>query len=61
MLTISQLQFEAFQEMIPASMQGIWLEGLKSKSYALKLCGAGGGGYFIGYRLKTTPSGVLKF
>jgi mevalonate kinase len=46
---ISSLQIEHFAEMIPGSCQKIWAEGLESRAYALKLCGAGGGGFILGY------------
>ncbi|MBY0516698.1 MAG: hypothetical protein K2P81_07315 [Bacteriovoracaceae bacterium] len=61
MEAISKLQLESFKEMIPASVQEVWIKGLESRDYALKLCGAGGGGYFIAYRLKNIPTHWLKF
>lgn len=45
---ISHLQLENFQEMILPDWSGIWLEGLLSGDYYLKLCGAGGGGMLLG-------------
>ena len=35
--------------MIPERHKDIWLEGINSNSYFLKLCGSGGGGYFLGF------------
>lgn len=49
---LSRLQLSAFAEMIPENLKRIWQEGLESRAFALKLCGAGGGGYFLGYRLR---------
>ncbi len=49
MENISQLQFEHFKEMIPADIHQIWMHGLETKKYFMKLCGAGGGGYFLVY------------
>jgi mevalonate kinase len=46
---ISQLQFEVFQPMIPEIVKPIWQKGLEEQSYFVKLCGAGGGGYFLMY------------
>lgn len=46
---LSRLQFELFNEMIPKAFQSVWLSGLSSGTYSLKLCGAGGGGYLLGY------------
>ncbi|MBT4793397.1 MAG: mevalonate kinase [Halobacteriovoraceae bacterium] len=47
--TLSRLQYVNFQKMIPQSLRDIWLEGLESKDFYFKLCGAGGGGYFLIY------------
>ncbi|TVR39109.1 MAG: hypothetical protein EA394_09960 [Bacteroidia bacterium] len=46
---LSGLQFELFREMIPDIFRSFWKEGLTSGKYALKLCGAGGGGFLLGY------------
>lgn len=48
MVAISQFQWQYFQEMIPADLKEIWRYGLDTGDYALKLCGAGGGGCLIG-------------
>jgi mevalonate kinase len=61
MQELSRLQLEAMAEMIPAALKTLWEQGLKDRTFALKLCGAGGGGYFLGYRLKGYPRKVLKF
>lgn len=61
MRALSQLELAAFQEMIPPAVREVWEQGLASDQFALKLCGAGGGGFFLGYRLKGLPSGALKF
>lgn len=44
---ISQLQYDNFQEMIPDALKSKWKSGLTNGDYAIKLCGAGGGGYFL--------------
>lgn len=41
---ISEMQIELFSKMIPDALRVKW----KSDSHQLKLCGAGGGGFFIG-------------
>lgn len=46
---LSAQQFTHFQEMIPERFQRTWEEGLNTGTYFLKLCGAGGGGYLLGY------------
>jgi mevalonate kinase len=47
---ISKFQWEFFPEMIPTAFRGLWAHGLESGDYILKLCGAGGGGFILGYR-----------
>lgn len=49
--TISQVQGELFQSMIPEPIRPFW----QGSGHVLKLCGAGGGGFFLGY----TFHGVL--
>ncbi|HXH30197.1 MAG TPA: hypothetical protein VNJ01_05240 [Bacteriovoracaceae bacterium] len=49
---ISKFQWDFFPEMIPTQMRGLWTRGLESGDYVLKLCGAGGGGFLIGYSSK---------
>ncbi len=62
MEALSRLQLSAFAEMVPPSVRGLWEEGLAQREWALKLCGAGGGGFFLGYRLRReTPGDVLFF
>ena len=38
-----------FQEMIPEKLKNKWKEGIKNDSYYMKLCGSGGGGFFLVY------------
>lgn len=45
---ISALQEVHFAPMIPESFQALWAEGLNTGHFALKLCGAGGGGFLLG-------------
>jgi mevalonate kinase len=46
---LSSLLFANFKPMIPDGMHQMWQEGLESNDYYLKLCGSGGGGYFLGF------------
>jgi mevalonate kinase len=46
--TLSELQFESFNPMIPNLHKDLWLTGLESDVFSLKLCGAGGGGFLLG-------------
>jgi len=44
---ISQIQFDFFKEMIPGKLLDIWEKSLSLPDMKIKLCGAGGGGYFL--------------
>jgi mevalonate kinase len=46
---LSRLALEHFSPMIPNQFHQLWREGIESNSYYLKLCGSGGGGYFLGF------------
>jgi len=45
---ISFFQYRFMQEFILPSWREIWLEALSEEEHALKLCGAGGGGFVLG-------------
>lgn len=45
---VSHFQFRYMPEMIPSAMRNIWLDGLSSHEFKLKICGAGGGGFLLG-------------
>jgi len=46
---LSSMQMMYFREMIPAGFFDVWNHGLESGAFYLKLCGAGGGGFLLGY------------
>lgn len=46
---ISRFQWDDFNEMIPQEVHSTWKQGLDSGDFVLKLCGAGGGGYILGF------------
>lgn len=46
---ISRIQFDYFSELIPEAFREIWKQGLAADTYRLKLCGAGGGGFILGF------------
>lgn len=47
---ISYFQYRYMQEFIlPSLWREIWLEALSDEAHALKLCGAGGGGFVLGF------------
>lgn len=49
---ISKFQWDFFPEMIPTNERSLWAQGIESGDYVLKLCGAGGGGFLLGYSSK---------
>lgn len=46
--SISQFQLNHFDQMIPDNIRHLWQSGLESEKLYMKICGAGGGGFFIG-------------
>jgi len=55
----SAFQFSYLTEMIPEKMKAIWSAGIESHLFSLKLCGAGGGGYLLGFA--ENPSLAFSF
>ncbi len=51
---ISELQFRFFKPMITDTISSIWEHTLPHPEIALKLCGAGGGGYYLGFANEET-------
>lgn len=46
---LSALQLKHFKELILPKHIDLWMLGLASKEYFLKICGAGGGGFMLGF------------
>lgn len=46
---ISWIELEYFNEMIPEEFLSAWRKGVEQDLYQLKLCGAGGGGFILGF------------
>lgn len=46
---VSAFQLEHFQPMIPQTMVDIWEKSLVDPGFTLKICGAGGGGFVLGF------------
>ena len=57
---LSVLQFEYFREMILPEYESVWIQGLESGEFYLKLFGAGGGGYLLGFAIDKTVIKQLK-
>lgn len=49
MKALSSVQWEHLQPWIPEAVRPFWREGLETAQYSMKLCGAGGGGFLLGY------------
>ncbi len=54
---ISRFQYLNFETMICDNIKAFWLQGLESKEFFVKLCGAGGGGYYLVY----SPNKALSY
>lgn len=46
---VSGIQLAYFTPMVPENMREIWEYGLQTGKYTLKICGAGGGGFILGF------------
>lgn len=46
---LSQFQFKYLPPMIPKGFENIWETSLEHQQFTLKLCGAGGGGFLLGF------------
>jgi len=46
---ISTFQFEHFEPMIPKTLYSFWEKSLERQDFVLKICGAGGGGFVLGF------------
>jgi mevalonate kinase len=56
---VSQLQMQYFTPMIPASVLDLWGATLAENEICMKHCGAGGGGFFLGF--STSDSALIAF
>lgn len=56
---ISQFQHEHFQAMIPASVRKRWDALTQQEGVYVKLCGAGGGGYFLVIHTKVSDENQI--
>jgi mevalonate kinase len=46
---LSAFQYVHFEQMIPTLYRDLWRRGLETADWHLKLCGAGGGGFILGF------------
>jgi mevalonate kinase len=50
---LSAFQFEHLPPMIPKGFEKLWEASLRHQAFTLKLCGAGGGGFLLGFTRDT--------
>lgn len=56
---ISKFQLEHFEAMIPATLRELWINNLDNQQITLKICGAGGGGFMLGFSKTIEPVHAL--
>lgn len=49
--SLSGFQLERMEVLIPQALRTAWADGLNSDEFYMKICGSGGGGYFLGLTL----------
>ncbi len=57
--TVSRFQLENFTPMVPATMRELWSKSLEGDEVLFKICGAGGGGYMLGFCRAEAPVAAL--
>lgn len=56
---LSQLQFNHMNDFTLSPQKIVWEEGLKSNTYFMKICGAGGGGFQLCFSKEKTIEGFI--
>jgi mevalonate kinase len=51
-LKLSELEYNFLIDMVPSNLDKQWFDSLESKDVAIKLCGAGGGGFYLVFSQK---------
>ena len=46
---VSRFQFDHFGPLIPSTVKDLWQKNLDNEDLAFKICGAGGGGFILGF------------
>jgi mevalonate kinase len=57
---LSKYQWQHFPTMIIDEIKDLWQEGMDGSEFKLKLCGAGGGGFYLGFGNIPTEQEQLK-
>lgn len=53
---VSRFQFDNFRPMIPATINDFWYKNHDNEDFTLKICGAGGGGFMLGFAKKRSSA-----
>jgi mevalonate kinase len=57
--TLSRFQYEHFTPMVPENIRELWCRNLDNRDVVLKICGAGGGGFALGFARNRAAAGML--
>lgn len=57
---LSRLQWEHFTPMVPDTLRSFWLQSFEQEDYRLKICGAGGGGFVLGFAKNLSVLGPVQ-
>ncbi len=57
---VSRFQLEHFEPMVPATVRAFWQKNLDSEDFTLKICGAGGGGFVLGFAKSRAAAASLE-
>lgn len=57
---VSRFQFEHFRPMIAATVKGFWQKNIDNEDFILKICGAGGGGFMLGFAKNRASAARLE-
>ena len=57
---VSRFQFAHFHPMVPATLRATWQESLDRETLTFKICGAGGGGFLLGFARNRTSLNALQ-
>lgn len=57
---VSHFQFEHFRPMIPATVKSFWQKNIDNEDFILKICGAGGGGFMLGFAKNRSSAACLE-
>jgi len=57
---VSAFQLEQMPPMIPPTVREVWTQSFDQEGFTLKICGAGGGGFVLGFARKKEDVRVLE-